>query len=723
MTEDKKLKDILSKYRNKVGEHIDLDSGDISSEDIKKFSSEYIKFKEEVLSVKRSSYEKWCNATEKLISFKPDKNKEKILQESIDAAHIDITPAGAASFAVFIGFIIILFGIIVSLVSYLVFNSIPFFTISLILIFGLIAVLKFTDIPIYMAARWRLKASNQMVICILYVVIYMRHTSNLEHAIKFAAEHIDAPLSFDLRKIFWDIETEKFSTIKESLDNYLETWRHHNLEFVTAFHLIESSLFEPTESRRIDLLEKGLNVILDGTYEKMLHYAQDLKGPITTLHMLGVILPILGLVIFPLIGSFLNGLVKWYHLALLYNIILPILVFYLGINILSKRPTGYGDSKVAKNVYKQSFNPFFICFFIAVLFLVIGLFPLLFQLTLPVAKESLGCVSGDIDIGSFGCFFGYVPFGKEYFGPFGIGALFLGFFIPAGLAIAMSVYFKLKTKNFIDIRNDTKNLESEFASALFQLGNRVGDGIPTELAFSKVSQTLEETPSGNFFRIVDTNIRQLGMGLKEAIFNEKNGAILSYPSSLIESSMEVLLESSRKGPSIVSQSMISIANYVDKIHQVSERLKDLLAEVISSMKSQINFLTPVIAGIVVGISVMIVNIIVVLNTSISKIASQNSGDLGTGGIEGLSGLFSINGIIPGYFFQLVVGLYVVEITYVLTVLQNGIENGNDKLNEQYLLSKNIMRSFLLYAVIALIVTLLFTGLASVVLQGSNIGLA
>ena len=81
-----------------------------------------------------------------------------------------------------------------------------------------------TKIPNYIASRWRLKASNQMVLCVLYIVIYMRHTSNLEHAIKFAATHVGQPLNLDLRKVFWDVETGKFSSIKVSLDNYLETW-------------------------------------------------------------------------------------------------------------------------------------------------------------------------------------------------------------------------------------------------------------------------------------------------------------------------------------------------------------------------------------------------------------------------------------------------------------------------------------------------------------------
>ena len=282
--------DILNRYRKKINDHIDKDSlGQVIDSSDNSFSNEYSKFRDEITSSKRSSYEKWCNFAEHIIKFAPSPKILSSLETAIDTAHLNITPVGAASFAALSGLVIILGGFLLSLIIFALqgmdFQNFPIFTLLVFLVTGLLSFVYLPRIPLYIATRWRLQASNQMVTCILYVVIYMRHTSNLEHAIKFAAQHIDAPLSLDLRKIFWDMETRKFSTIKESLDNYLETWRHYNLEFVTSFHLIESSLYEPSDSRRLDLLDKALSVILEGTYEKMLHYAQEIKSPITTLHM------------------------------------------------------------------------------------------------------------------------------------------------------------------------------------------------------------------------------------------------------------------------------------------------------------------------------------------------------------------------------------------------------------------------------------------------------
>ncbi len=699
--------EIIKRYKQKLQPYTDEESSGVSEE----FSREYNIFREEALSTQTTRYENFCNSIEQIIQIRPPPLKYSQLQEAIEVAHLSITPIGAATFAIFTSLLLIFSGLLIGALIFLITGTLLVFFPLALVILGAVLVRPLTNIPIYVANRWRLKASNQMVLCILYIAMYMRHTSNLEHAIKFAAEHIQPPLSLDLRKIFWNIETGKYSNIRDSLNAYLEGWRHYNLEFINSFHLIESSLYEPSESRRLELLDKALDVILEGTYEKMLHYAQDLKNPITMLNMLGVVLPILGLVIFPLVGSFLGGLVKWYHVAFLYNILLPIVVFTLGLNILSKRPTGYGESQLSKELMESQKKPLGAAILIAFLFVIIAFFPIIVHAVNPAA---------DIDLGdTFGKFLGYQDEGK--YGPFGIGALLLSFFIPLGLALAFAFYFKAKTKKLIEIRKETKDLEKEFASSLFQLGTRLGDGIPAEIAFSDVARNMEGTPTGNFFRMVDVNIRNLGMGIKEAIFNKKTGAILNYPSSVVVSSMEVLLESAKKGPKVASQSLLSISRYIERIQQVNERLNDLLSEVISSMKSQISFLTPAIAGIVVGIASMIVNIIVQLGTRITSFQLEGEASAGVGSqLAVISQIFNVKDIIPGFFFQFVVGLYVVQLVYILTALANGIENGDDKLNEQYMIGKNMMRSVVLYVIIAAIVVLLFNLLAAGILKGSAI---
>jgi hypothetical protein len=624
--------------------------------------------------------------------------------------------------------IIAIFG---SLLGYVLTGGMFFVLISFFVAVMLMGPLK--KLPDNLANSWRMKSSNQMVLCVFYVVTFMRHTSNLELAIEFASEHIGPPLSLDLKKVLWNVETEKYESIKESLDHYLEGWKKWNMEFIESFHLIESSLYEGAEERRLAMLDKSLDVILEETYEKMLHYAQGLKSPITMLHMMGIILPVLGMVILPLIVSFMSS-VRWFHIATLYNVLLPLGIYYMGKSILSKRPTGYGDSDISetnpelkkyKNVLinlgggiELKINPIWISILFAFIFLLIGFSPLILN---AMGFPDIG-FGGESDISSCGsqyCFLGYRessaeegPLAGKIIGPFGMGASVLSLFVTLGVGLSIGIYYKLRSRNVMAIRDKTKKLENEFASALFQLGNRLGDGLPAEIAFSKVATTMEGSISGDFFTMVSTNVRKLGLSVQDAIFNPKTGALIYFPSNLIESSMKVLVESVKKGPKIAAQALTNISRYIKEIHKVNERLKDLLAEIISSMKSQIKFLAPAISGIVVGITAMITSIIGNLGPLLKK-ATEGGGE-GGAGMSNMSDLFGDG--IPTYHFQIVIGLYVIEMIYIMTIITNGIENGSDKLSERYNLGKNMMKSVIMYSIISLIVMVVFNLVAGSIMN-------
>jgi len=732
---------LLKKYREKLKQQLDVAPEAITTPT---WSREYKQFKEEYIPRRLNFYEKACKFSEKLLKVAPNKKRAAELIELINVAHLEISPTGVASFAILGPLLIMLFG---SLISFAIFNSM--FFVFIFIISGVVSLGVFGKIPDYIANNWRMKASNQMVLCTFYVVTFMRHTPNLESALKFAAEHLDPPLSLDLKKVLWDVETEKYESVKESLDAYLETWRKWNNEFVESFHLIESSLYEPSDERRLLMLDKALDVILSETYEKMLHYAHNLKSPITMLHMLGVILPILGLVILPLVVNFL-GEVKWFHIAALYNLILPVGVYFLGKSILSKRPTGYGDTDISETTpslkkYKNIvlnfagkeivINPLTVCIAIGIILLILGFSPILlnkincnFDYVVDdegfhrAVSDTVECDGLDIPESRF-VLLGYRlssategPLVGKVIGPYGLGASLLAICAVLSISLSAGLYYAFKTKKLMKIRQKTKALELEFASALFQLGNRLGDGLPAEMAFEKVASTMQDSVSGNFFSIVNSNIKRLGMSVKEAIFNKKSGAIVYFPSKLIESSMKVLIESVKKGPKIAAQALTNISRYVKEIHKVNERLKDLMADVISSMKSQIKFLTPAISGIVIGITSMVTLILGKLSSQLRTMAAQGTADAAQINMASLFG----DGI-PTYFFQIVVGIYVVQIVYILTLLANGIENGADNLNEKAELGKNLNRSVLLYALISAAVMIIFNMVALQVMSRTLAG--
>jgi hypothetical protein len=123
--------------------------------------------------------------------------------------------------------------------------------------------------------------------------------------------------------------------------------------------------------------------------------------------------------------------------------------------------------------------------------------------------------------------------------------------------------------------------------------------------------------------------------------------------------------------------------------------------------------------VVVGISSMINMVISKLGETIPK--AFPGGDVGgmSTMAQTVSQMFSDG--IPTYYLQIVVGIYVVQIVYVLTVLSNGVENGSDKLSEEYYVAKNLKSSTILYCIIAGVVMLIFAMVTNTILSNMNLG--
>lgn len=730
--------ELLRKYKEKVAQEFGGRSSSSSfssssSDNGREVSSkEYFEFKREFYPAHYTWYEHACNFSDHLLKLKVSGKSAERTQKDLQICHLQTTAAGVTAFAVVSAMVIMIFGSFIAFLLPLLLGKEPLlFFVLFFLAAGAVIYPAVQKIPSFMANSWRMKASNQMVQSIFYMVTYLRHTSNFERAIAFAADHLEPPLSLDFRKILWDVETQHYSTIRDASEQYLEMWKEWDKDFVEAFYLLQSSLYEGSEERRLTLLDKALDVVLTGTYENMLHYAHDLKSPMTMLHMLGIVLPILGLVILPLVVSFMgtnqSPLTTTLYIALLYNIVLPLGVLYLGKVILSKRPAGYGAVDISD---QQNFrhlrmvevplgksltirlNPVYFCLFLFLLALLIGISPLLFH--------AAGFQDFAFDQQQGLKFLDYVcPADKpicqeaEKIGPYGIGASLLSLIFIAGMGIAWGLYYSLRSANVMKVREKTRLLEEEFSSALFQLGNRLGDGLPAEIAFSKVAETMQGTTSGEFFQLAERNMVKLGMGLEQSLFDPKVGALGYFPSKVITSSMKVMVESLRKGPRIAAQALLSMSRYIKEIHRVEERLRDLMADVIASMKSQIIFLTPAIAGIVIGITSMISTILTKLSAQLTCFTNRgqevgNFGDLLT--IFGLGA--------PTYYFQIVVGIYIVQIIYILTSLSSGIENGADPLGERYALGRYLIRSTVAYCIIAAIVMVLFNFFATTIMSST-----
>jgi hypothetical protein len=205
----------------------------------------------------------------------------------------------------------------------------------------------------------------------------------------------------------------------------------------------------------------------------------------------------------------------------------------------------------------------------------------------------------------------------------------------------------------------------------------------------------------------------MGMSVERAIFDPNRGAAIYYPSDLISTSMKILVEASKKGLQIAALSLMSISEYVKNIQKITSRLKDLLAEVVSDMKSNMSFLAPLLSGVVVGLAAMITSILTRLK--INELGGEGAETFGN--LGNIINIFDVTAMIPPYFLQIIIGIYLVQIVFILTRALVTIDSGEDRLERANKTGKNLMSAIIFYFITSfLAVTMLFV-LTSIVVGG------
>jgi len=175
------INEILRKHSAQIEQQIETSSAN-------DFSREYLKFREE-MTREFSSFEKWCHSLGKIIRLRLNQRDEFKIEEELKIAHLDVEPWQALGLAVMSFLSVFFIGLLVSVAVVLISGSLLSFPVLFFILTTMLAVFLFYFVkgyPARLANKWRLKASSQMVPAILYIVVYMRHTPNLEKAIAFA---------------------------------------------------------------------------------------------------------------------------------------------------------------------------------------------------------------------------------------------------------------------------------------------------------------------------------------------------------------------------------------------------------------------------------------------------------------------------------------------------------------------------------------------------------
>ncbi len=614
--------------------------------EIKKLiSREYRLYKEEeqFRNLPKTMYEKACKTATGIIKVDPDKKSRKKLEETIQFAHLRVTPTGVASLTMTFAVFATLPLIFLMLLGFFGLPGLPFGFGIMFLVLALFFTLYIHTYPSRLKRKYETEAGADIVTFVLYIAMYLRNVPNLESAVKFAAENIDTTLGYEIKKLLWDVELGTFLSMEDALTDYTKRWKK-NRSFVEAVELTITSL-KQVGQKRIELLDEAVDKILDGSREEARHFNQNLKMPVMVVHALGVILPIMGLVLFPIVAVFLG--VSSVFLFVGYDIMLPLILYFVITNILETRPPTFSKIDITENpnvpppgkfkMGKKDVRAWPIG-------LVIGIVLISFGLLLYLNEAASGTPEGILP------------------------AVTVGF----GFSLSFGIYYILLSKQRMKVREKVRKIEGEFAEALFQLGSQISGGIPIELSIEHSMERIKNLTIKDLFQRALRNMKMLGFTFAQAFFDKQYGAIRYYPSKLIKSIMKTVVESTRKGVRTAAVAMLSISKYLKGLHDTQEEVKGELSDTLNSLRFQAYFLSPMISGVVVTLAIIIMRILGQIGERVT--------DLGNVNVPFLSSFADV--AITPFEFIAIVSIYLIETAFILSMFINSIENGEDPIGRQ-----------------------------------------
>jgi hypothetical protein len=292
----------------------------------------------------------------------------------------------------------------------------------------------------------------------------------------------------------------------------------------------------------------------------------------------------------------------------------------------------------------------------------------------------------------------------------------------------MMVYLNYHLESFrkIKVRNEIKNIESEFQIGLFSLGNFLSEGYPLETAIQKSLDEYDKLgmgkrPTYSFFSKLLYNIKNFGYTFERALFDKNQGILTHFPSVLIEEIMRTLSDASQRSSKLLGNISKTIGGYLEDLKTIEEKIKELLEEVRGGIRIQASFIVPLICGVIGALGIFILNMLRLLSCQLQQI--ENMMGVGTGTDAGMSGVLNqllgdFTKVMPMTVLQTIVGIYTIEIVALLAILLNGIENGFDKSSRDYMISKMVLNALIIYSVTSLISILLFNGVIANIMSDS-----
>jgi Flp pilus assembly protein TadB len=505
------------------------------------------------------------------------------------------------------------------------------FSIILLAAVAPLAVLAFlVGYPKRHAERMKVQSLGKMPEAVNYMVMAMRNTPSLDRAVGFAADNVDEPLATAIRRVIWDVYMRRYQTIEESFLAFAQEWGEWNDDFKRSLFAVRAAEMEGSSEGLQRSLDKAVDIVLSGTKRRMEGFSASLSGPTFVLFTLGILLPMMMGALLPMASMGGLAIGPW-EMMLLLDIVFPLATLAFAWNILGKRPGTSLPPRIPSRMTASRRRT------VVAVSIFLGI--ALGALALPQITGRMG------DAGSA---LGLIP-------------LLWAAALPAGIFLTFTSLDQKKELALI------RKLEEEFPDALFQLGSRIGEGMPVETAMAMSSETLKGTEAAALFSRIAFELRLTRSTLDEVLFG-KRGILADFPSRTVAASMRMVVESVKKDSAAAGQAVVGISHYLKDLRKLDSDIRIQLGSVMDTMRTTAIFFAPLVMGITAAL-------FMVLSTVTRGI------DLGGAGELGLS--VAVKESVPAPLFTLIIGAYLLLTVTIIMYFTSGIRSGPDPVQRRY----------------------------------------
>ena len=517
-----------------------------------------------------------------------------------------------------------------------------------------------TDYPKSLAKQRALTSLGAAPHIIAQLSMSLKQNPNLENALVFVSKYGEGEIARDFKKLLWQVWAGKISSALDALPKIADKWGKWSEGFQRSMYLIISSFHERNKKRKEGSLDRAVSSILNDILTKMREYTLALHIPTLVLFSFGIIMPLMVIALFPLLGFF--GIPMGLETITLFLFASLLGSYIYSNNILSRRPVTFILPEIETDVPKG---------YLKIGNLTVPAIPFCVAITLIVSAPGifyLLSISGAIRLtGIFGSIINFVNT------------------MPIIWAVGGSAILYFWGSNWFkrDEREKIKEIDAQLPDALYHMRNMLAEGRPVEEALEFSGSMLGNTPLAKQMKEASNLIKRRHITTEAALTGHESP--FDKRSKLLQSSLSTINASLHGGIKAAAQTCNVMYNYLERIKKIERSLMNMLSRNLAMMKLTALLFAPLVGAIIVILFTLIVQ-------SMAG-ATERYEILGYPFMSAIS-----TPAIPTPVLQLVLGLYVLGLNFVLIRYVTIIEAGSDSVKLGMDLATSLAASLFVFTV-------------------------